>query len=145
MIRSSYLYFPIWIYCVSTVQQTRVITQTPAQSQARAAPQPPAFNAPVKEFITPIHAYFKPGIRASVTSSVPNIPQKHASSLILRTTLIWSMLWSSRSFELSLITYQPCLKSFWFNYVFKLSLSQKFWITLVLSLYLFLYTRGVIN
>jgi len=51
-----------------TVDSRRVLTHTQAQSQATAAPQPPVLNAPVKEFITPIHAYFKPGIPAGVTS-----------------------------------------------------------------------------
>jgi hypothetical protein len=54
------------------------LAPAPAQSQAAATPSTPVLNDPVKEFVTPIHAYFKPGLPSGVTPSVPNIPQKPA-------------------------------------------------------------------
>ena len=54
------------------------LAPAPAQSQAAAAPPAPVLNAPVKEFITPIHAYFKPGLPACGAPSLPNTPQKPA-------------------------------------------------------------------
>ncbi|CBY31478.1 unnamed protein product [Oikopleura dioica] len=57
------------------------LAPAPAQIQSQAAPvaPPPVLHAPTqptKEFITPIHAYFKPGLPAGVTPSVPNVPPK---------------------------------------------------------------------
>ncbi|CAG5113025.1 Oidioi.mRNA.OKI2018_I69.chr2.g7176.t1.cds [Oikopleura dioica] len=50
----------------------------PAQPPSAPAPVPTsaADKPPTKEFITPIHAYFKPGLPTGVAPAIPNVPPK---------------------------------------------------------------------